>query len=95
MNAKSLSYVSLAALAAATPAIEVKAETGFERLSSLKADLNSNANLRAEYAANPTAVLARYGISPEIQVEALAENLGLTVAGNCICTGCCVTNVNT
>lgn len=89
-------YLTLAAVAASGVVVEAKAEAGAQALANLRVDLGENALLREEYAADPAKVLRRYGLAPEVQIEALAETHGLMVAGDsCICTGCCVTNVNT
>jgi hypothetical protein len=95
MHGNQLTYVALAALAATGTIVEAKAQTGASALENLRADLARDSVLRDEYIVAPLKILSRYGIAPDTQIEALAENHGLSVAGNCVCTGCCITSVNT
>jgi hypothetical protein len=98
MHGNQLTYVALAALAATGTIVEANeatAQTGASALENLRADLARDSVLRDEYIAAPLKILSRYGIAPDTQIEALAENHGLSVAGNCVCTGCCVTSINT
>lgn len=95
MPSNQFTYLALAALTATGVSAEATVQTKASALKDLRADLTRSPILRDEYVANPLNVLRRYGIAPEVQIEALAESHGLSVAGNCVYTGCCVTNVNT
>lgn len=95
MTNNKTAYIALAALAATGTVVEAKAETGTQALAKLRADIEVNSVLREEYFAKPLKVLSRYGVTPDVQIEALAEAHGFTQIAGCVCTGCCVTNVNT
>lgn len=77
------------------PQQEIKSQLNL-KVSSLKYDLKKDKQLLQKYQKDPVSVLNQYQMSAAEKTEYLFETQGLQLAGdNCICTGCCVTNVNT